>query len=485
MEPNVLDMLVEALAERMKMNPRYKHTSPSGTPSTPYYTGPGGLFGVQGLERDVISTRVQPKGIAGVLPARGSMLTNPLFAYITGFLDVTGSVADGVCDDPQTAGPGKSCIQTAAYGRYSFLTRELELNRVGQQIDRGEFLDLRIINDPLLQSMGSIVQPNVAGSALLARETLMRFIELGIAFQNLLARQIWVGNPANNSAGGGYAEFPGLDILIGTGKVDAITGTNCSSLDSDIKDFNYEKVDEGDIVNVLTYLMRYLRHNADGMGFNPVNWVIAMREELFYEISAVWPCSYLTHRCTFRNTDGTQVLNVDANDQIQFRDSMRQGRYILIDGMQIPVVFDDGITEETAGDNANIDEGCFASDIYVIPTTVRGGLAVTYWEYMDYMNGALQAAQDGGYGTEYFWTDSGRYLWHRKPPTNWCVQWIAKVEPRIILRTPQLAGRLQNVQYCPLQHTRQPFPDDPYFVNGGVSTPRAGPSLYSDWNLPA
>src|SRR3990167_1426759 len=166
MEPNVLDMLVEALAERMKMNPRYKHTSPSGTPSTPYYTGPGGLFGVQGLERDVISTRVQPKGIAGVLPARGSMLTNPLFAYITGFLDVTGSVADGVCDDPQTAGPGKSCIQTAAYGRYSFLTRELELNRVGQQIDRGEFLDLRIINDPLLQSMGSIVQPNVAGSAL-------------------------------------------------------------------------------------------------------------------------------------------------------------------------------------------------------------------------------------------------------------------------------------------------------------------------------
>ena len=45
---------------------------------------------------------------------------------------------------------------------------------------------------------------------------------------------------------------------------------------------------------------------------------------------------------------------------------------------------------------------------------------------------------------------------------------------------PWLAARLQNVQYCPLQHTRQPFPDDPYFVDGG-RTSRPGPSFYDIW----
>ena len=125
------------------------------------------------------------------------------------------------------------------------------------------------------------------------------------------------------------------------------------------------------------------------------------------------------------------------------------------------------------------------NDIYFVPLTVRGGLATTYWEYLDYSRGAMVGAADGNYAPGDFWTDGGRYLWHKKPALNWCVQLLAKIEPRIILLTPQLAGRLQNVQYCPLQHERTPFPGDPYFVNGGVSTARSGPSFYSDWNLPA
>lgn len=464
-----------------------KHTTPTGTPSTPYYTGPGGLFGVQGLERDLFSTRIIPIGLASSLPALGSNMMNPLFAYLTGFLAETGTIKDGVCDDPQIAGPGKSCLQTAQYGRYEFMTRELELNRLGQQIDRGEFQDLRLVNDPILTETGSIITPNVSGSLMLNREVLMRFIELGISFQNLLSRQLYIGNPANNSAGGGYKEFPGLDILINTGKVDALTGTTCPSLDSDIKDFNYAQVDAsgGDtIVNTLVYLLRYLRHIADRTNLSPVTWSLVMRRELFWELTAVWPCSYLTYRCSFRATDGTIVQNVSATDQIAMRDAMRNGMYITIDGENYPVVLDDSIPEDTNTTNANVTSGCFASDIYVVPRTIRGGMSVLYWEYYNYSGSVMQGINDGNYGDD-FWTDGGRFLWHKKPPVNWCVQWIAKTELRVILRTPQLAGRLLNVQYCPLQHTRDPFPDDPYHVNGGVSTARPGPSLYSDWNLPA
>ena len=134
MEQNVLiEALAKALApELAKLDPAFKHTTPTGTPSTPYVHGPGGLFGVMGLEREVIHTRLQPKGLAGLLPVRANPSEWPLFAYISGFRDVTGTNAQGVCDDPQTAGPMKTCIQTAPFGRYEFMTRELEINRVGK-----------------------------------------------------------------------------------------------------------------------------------------------------------------------------------------------------------------------------------------------------------------------------------------------------------------------------------------------------------------
>jgi len=478
----ILDALVEAIESRQKER-GFKHTQPTGVPTTNYMHGPGGIFGVSGLERDLISTRVQPRSLAGLLQALGTIRTNPLFPYITGFQDTSGTTPDGVCDNCPTAGNMKSCIQTAQFGRYCYQTKEIELNRTGQQTNRGEFLDLRLVNDPLLRDMGGLLTMNIPGTPDLIREVLMAFLSVGVAFQNTLIQQLYAGNPVNNSGGGGYSEFPGLDILIGTNKVDALTGINCPSLDSDIKDFAYGLVCDTtpDIVHMLTYMMRYLRHNATRMGFDPVQWVIAMRPELFYEITACWPCSYLTYRCAFRS--GTfERINVDAKDHVAMRDAMRQGKYLLIDGMQIGVVEDDGIVEETDADNANILAGQFASDIYVIPLSVSGGFATTFWQFLDYARGAMVSVQDGRYIDD-FWTDGGRFLWHKKPPLNWCVQWIAKIEPRLILLTPHLAGRIQNVRYEPLQHTRQPFPTDPYFVDGG-QTHRDGPSHYSDWSLP-
>ncbi len=461
----------------------FKHTTPSGTPTTNYTSGPGGIFGVSGLERDVISTRIQPRGLVGMLPARGTMRMNPLFAYLTGFQAETGTDPNGVCDDPMVAGLAKSCLQTAQFGRYSFMTKELELNRIGEQTDRGELLDLRMLNEPLLEQMGGVLQQNLAGGFSLQREVQNAMQSVGISFQNKLIQQLYIGNPANNSAGGGYAEFPGLDILIGTDKVDAITQTACPSLDSDIKDFNFGKVDDlaanADIVEVVSYMWRSLRHNADRQNLNPATWVIAMRQELWYELTAIWPCAYFTWRCGFRAADTQDRANVDAPEMTRLRDRMREGMFLLIDGIQVPVVIDDGIVEESSADNANIPEANFASDIYFIPMTVAGGFAATHMEYKDYTQGAMPAVQDGRLGS-FFWTDGGRYLWHTKPPLNWCIQWLSKIETRVILRTPQLAGRITNVRYCPLQHTRDPFPDDPYFVDGG-ETVRQGPSYFNDW----
>lgn len=467
--------------------PQYK-ALPSGSPVGPYMHGPGGLFGVEGLERDVISTRVAARGIGTVLPARGSVTTNPLYPYITGFQVPTGTNASGVCDDPRTAGPIKNCFQTAEFGRYSFQSRELELNRVGQHVNRGEFFDLNLVN-PVFASQGGILSPDSAnngGRDFLANEMRSRMVEIGVAFENSLARQIYTGNPANNTAGGGYEEFPGLDILIGTTKVDAKTGNPCPSLRSDIKNFNYDNVTVAGgttIVNVMTYMMRTLQWNADRMNMGATTWAIGMRPGLFMELTAVWPCAYMTYRCEVQGNTQTSLV-IDSNDQLAMRDDMRNGMYLLIDGIRYPVILDDGIVEENAADSAQISATCFASDIYIVPLTIRNGtMAATFWEYFDYSadNAAMSAAQVGGWADSFFWTDGGRYLWHRKPPLNWCVQLLAKIEPRIILLTPHLAGRVTNVEYCPLQHMRDAIMEDDYFVDGGVTNRNPG-VLYSDWS---
>jgi hypothetical protein len=477
--PGLLEQLAtEIAAARGGQAGTFFRDTPS-TPSTPYYTGPNSLFGVAGLERDVISSRIQPMGLADRLPALATNVVQPVFAYLTGFQADSGSEPNGVCDDPPTAGPGKSCFQIAQLGRFSRLTRTLEVNRLGAQINRGEFMDLRFMNDPLSGAGAMSVPASIPAAVRLRNEVTMRMIEVGISFQNWMTHKLYTGNPANNTGGDGYREFPGLDILVNTGHVDAYTAQTCPALDSDIKDFNYGRLGagtaDGDIYTALSYMLRYLRWNAEQMNFGQVNWAIVMRPALFWELTAAWPCTYLTYRCNTQGNAGSVV--VDATDQVRMRDDMRNGNYIMVDGIRYPVVLDTQIPEDTNTTNNRVQSGAFASDIYILPMTVRGGVPVLYWEHFDFRT-SMSILGD----STYYWTDDGKFLWHRRPPTNWCVDWLAKIEPRIILKTPQLAGRLQNVAYMPLQHERDPWTTDPYFADGGVSTGRAVPEKYAQWS---
>jgi len=474
---DILQELTQALAS-------LKHTTPTGVPSTPYVNGPGGLFGVSGLERDVISTRVQPMGLAGLLPAMPSDLTDPLYPYLTGFRAGSGSNPSTACADCPTAGSMKSCIQTAPFGKICVMTREAEINRIGQVTDRGEFMDLRILNDPLVRDLGGIF-PSLPeqGQVLAGRDMLARMLEVGVYLQNTLSRLLWTGTPANN-LGTGYREFIGLDMLIGTNKVDALTNTDCPSLDSDVKDFKYQRVDElapADIVLVISEMWKYLSFKDTRQGFAPVKRVLVGRADLFWELTAIWPCRYFTDRCQVIDTAGIDTVpTLDAAAMSRFRDEMRNGMFLLINGERVPYIIDDGILELSSADTNQLSAGEFASDLYFVPLTIMGGTPVTFWQYFDYAKGPMSAVNDGRLGT-FYWTDGGRYLWHVKPPLNWCVQQIVKIEPRIILRTPQLAGNLQNVAYRPLQHLPDSNPADDYFIDGGVYSPRPGPSLYNDY----
>src|SRR3990167_8485018 len=107
-------------------------------------------------------------------------------------------------------------------------------------------MDLNLVNGPLVNQLGGLMQSftgldNQQG-ILAGREMFSRFVEVGVAFQRWLCPTVYTGNPTNSSAGGGYKEFPGLDLLISTTKVDALTNQACPSLRSTIMDFGYRLV---------------------------------------------------------------------------------------------------------------------------------------------------------------------------------------------------------------------------------------------------
>jgi hypothetical protein len=438
--------------------------------------GDGSLLGSQPVERDVITAHIRPMGIGSVLPKIPSVFAVPRFASITGFTATTGTEAAYPCsDNPQAY--IKGCNLTAQFGRNARDTQTIEADQVMLRRNRGDFTDL-ILRGAFLGDTG-FTPGGLDESQFLSVVTKSEMVNAAVQLERLLSTLIWTGNPANNNVGGGYKEMPGLDRQIATGQVDADTNTTCPALDSDVKDFAYDEVcgTGRDIVEYLGMLEFYLKHNAQRMGLAPVSWVIVMRPELWFVLSECWPCAYNTNRCAGFMSDTNANVNVSGVDMVSVRDQMRNVGYIDINGSRYPVVTDDGIFEHTNINNASVAAGQYASTIYMIPLTIQGGFPVTYLEHVDY-----RAWRDDVTllrGTEEFWTDDGKYSWAVEH-VKWCYKLSIKTEQRVILRTPQLAGRIDSVLYEPLQHLRSPYSDNAYFADGGVSL-RGNDSTFHVW----
>jgi hypothetical protein len=437
-----------------------------------------GTFSSSGLDRDVISTHVRPRGIANVIPNFPSIDEDPRFAALTGVSDDIGSEPAQPCDNAPT-GYIKRCNLTAQFGRIHRDTETIEPDEIGLRINRGDFTDLVLHGFRLGMEGPGMYPQGLDPAQILNLVTMSQMVGVGERLYRLLMTHNWQGSPANNNAGGGYREYPGLENQVATAQVDADTGTACVSLDSDVKDFNYVAVGSGagnTIVTYLSMLMYFLETLAEDTGVDPVRFALAMRPQLFWELTAVWPIIYNTDRVAAAT--GNSRLVVDGGDMVEQRDAMRGGKYLIVNGQQYPVVTDPGITEATNITDANVPAGSYASSIFALPLTINGNFPVLYRQHKDYRR---------MWGTELrplrnmqrFWTDDGVFSW-AFDDNKWCFTLSAKTEQRIVLRTPQLAGRIDNVLYSPLQHLREFDPDNVYHSDGGVSL-RAAPSKNAVW----
>lgn len=475
MELEQLVQVLQAAAQTSDLHTK----APGNQHNAMLLTQPGGMFAVAGLNTDIISTHIAPKGLGGMIPAFGSDVDDPRYGLLTGFSDDIGDEADYPCDDAPT-GYMKAATLTAKYGRLMRQTQTIEVDKL-LHTKRGVNNNLRLINSMLGGDVGlnlsTMNQTDIMNLVVKAE-----MVSVGVRLERKMAKLFWSGTPTNTSAHGGYAEFPGLDNQIATGQVDADTNTAVPSADSTIYDFAYNDIDGStlDIVEYMSMMAYQLDDIAERTNMSPVTWAVVMRPETFFELSAIWACRYLTYRCAAPDVTALSV-NVNGSEQVAMRDAMRNGKFITINGKNYPVVIDDGIFEHTNVNNANVPAGKWASSIYFVPLRVRGNFPVLYWEHIDYnMLNAQLAPLGAGQRNVPFWTDSGRYLWVYRE-NGYCFDLQVKLEPRVVLRTPHLAGKIQSVLYSPMEHLRSPMPDSPYWKNGGVSFRAEDTSGYAVW----
>lgn len=463
---NELERLIAALEAAVKENSLHTKVGPANQQTGPLLTQPGGMFAITGLDNDVISLHVAPRGLGAMLPAIPATLDDPRYAFLTGFSDDIGAEAVYPCDDAPT-GYMKAGTLTAQFGRVMKQTNTIEIDKLLHQ-QRGVNTDLRLMNQVLNGDTGLSLD-NMDQGDILNLAVKMEMVDVGVRFERTFGQMLWGGTITANTAGGGYKEFPGLDSQIATGQKDAENGAAINSADSLIYNFNHLMVDSEvhDIVEYLSSMEFYLRDLADRTNMGPVSYALVMRPELWFELSALWPCRYLSYRCSTVGGDAVVAINDSTN--VTMRDAMRSGRYIDINGNRYPVVLDDGIVELSNATTAGIPVGTYASSIYFVPLRARGNFPTLYWEYIDYRRVQAQIAPLGaGIRNVPFWTDGGKYLWVYRDK-GYCFDLQAKIEPRVVLRTPHLAGKIQNIRYSPLTHLRSSYPESPYFTNGGAS----------------
>jgi len=468
----VLQKMSDVL-EGMKSKEDLHTKAPANFHTADRLHGFNGMFSSSDIERDVINAHMRPEGIGSVLPLMPTIDENPLFASLTGFGEYAGAEPTYVCEDAPT-GYMKGALLTARFGRVRRDTDTIDMTQVMRRVNRGDMTDL-ILRGSVL-GLSGLTPSGLDQSGILDIVTKSEMITAAVMAERKLLEMMWQGSFA--IAG----EFPGLDVQIATGQKDAETGVLVPSLDSDVKNYNYASVANTLIVEYMSMLEHYLRNNARKMGLEPVTWVWVMRPDLWQEITAVWPLAYHSQKGALLNGLNATVF-LDGRTNVDERDAMRQGRYLDVNGNRYQVILDDGIYEKNNITTAGLIPGQYASSIYFVPLTIAGGMPATYRQYLDYRQAQPNVSLLQGH-EDFFWTDNGLFTWAISQ-VKWCYKLHLLTEQRVVLRVPQLAGRIDNVKYQPLQHLRDSDPDSPYFKDGGVSLRGVNTTPYAVWTARA
>ena len=435
---------------------------PTGTPLVPPIYGQQGLFSYR-ADDVIINAAVNDVGISGWLDWMPSIYRNREQAIISqASKDPDDSHQDGPCDTcPGTL--GKGCEMSGCFGRICVESPEFQVDELGIRPS---------IQYPMRRVYGQIPGQ---GQIPWERDDVVAAYLVGHGAAQHLAQMIWPGTPANNSAGGGYMEFKGFDMLINTGYVDVETGAICTAADSDVKAFNRQlPCDTGStnpwsIYAYMVQMYRSIQYRAmAGLGsrIDPADMLWVSVPEGIHGIIDCLACTY--YPCLAGT--GSANLAIDAGQSAAFRDRMVAEGVFHIDGVDIPYLKDPYVTHDTG--LAFGDETC--ADLFLL-TRRHGPLSLIFGEYQD-MSVAPDNTLFGKPESVIFPMDGGRFLGTIEY-LKWCTTMSLLLKPRIIVLAPWLCGRITNICVRSPQHYPSPDPSSVYFPDGGHGTP-LGKSLY-------
>ena len=358
-------------------------------------------------------------------------------------------------------------------------TNVIDLATLPLSLNNADRTDLMMLGGILSPENAGVYYPsNVNDSDLLNNKIKAEMATSSYMLGLKLNRMVWQGNPSNATTHEGHLPFNGLDLLIKTGYVDSNSNNAVLAADSVIVDGAFGEVDGSyDIVGMLRKLMAHMEDLAENT-VGGAEFAIAMRPKMWAAITDVWSLKYVNELTVHVSATSASRLVLDAGTLTAQRDAMKQNMLLPLGGNVYPVILDHGIKEQDNSDDAvNIPSGSYSSSIYVLPLRVGPGLPVLYWEYLDWTQAVAMASAAGITNSLIFWTDSARFIW-TLDQSKLCIKLQTRTEPRIVLRTPQLAARIDDLLVTPSFLDRTPHSDEDGFVGGGETTRSAAAKYF-------
>jgi hypothetical protein len=460
---------------RYKNDPQNLSLANTGALQGPMQGDPtlGGAFSAPGIRPDRFSALPRVRTMASLLRPMPSEIYNEIIAIVTGATIGTGTNPTNYCGDPPQPGNLKTCSQAFTYGRWYEKTQLQSVNDIGLLRNRAE-VPGRILNSapqdhPLI--------PDVMWRLVDTRsQAQYAFYMQGIELERQLEQVLILGDDtkANTTTVRGFIkEFKGLDLQIKTGYTDQ-SGVLCAAADSMVISFNGSMtgtIGGGDGRTITTAIndMYYAgMDRAAQVGMDQgLEYAWVMRKEQFRALTDVYANTYATSRFQSSSLSAGSPLIQIATDTDKIRQEMLNGHYLLIDGVPVPVVFSSGIPLEGQGSNV------YNADMYLVPFAWQGIplLRLDYFnlgnQYITEWNGIINPDKRRIINNGFFamgYRDNG-----------FCDEVLFAAQMRLILETPFLAGRIDNVTFSYLAPTRTSIPGTSLYVDGGVSyyTPRA------------
>lgn len=429
--------------------------------------GSGALLSAAGVRPGMPSAIRRVSGMK--LPLFPSLNVNEIIEIFTAQEADAGNNATTWCTAAPIAGNLKIAQIVSIFGKYKMQTNTIVAPEVGERLNYAD-VDRVVINDFKFDPMTSPFMPDVVARAGNINTTLGKeLIQFGLSAERAFQRVDYTGNTTTASAStykGFIREYDGLARLIKTGYADAVSSTAAPAADSVV--IPYSATLSSTIVTTLSDLIRTLRMRAEMVGKPNTIWEIQMNFRMWFALVDLWACNYAIARCAVSdNAAGT----VDLGRVSELRDEMARGKYLLVDGEQIPVNTNAGVP---VTDGATTNE--FISDIFVVPLydpdsalgRVQGGVEwLTYHEYFPFTNPHLEELQREGF-QDLAVMNNGLYLKGATYGTDsFCRALVFAAKVRLKLDYPFLAGRIDDVTFTNSNPVGTPYQDESDYVGGG------------------